>query len=547
MLKKIIDWSEKQKITAVHWMIGLSAIFFVRLFFESLSAPASTGVIPTDAYTIVNYLLFFSALNLGLIYVIGYFTKEYWNVGKFLLFIFPIIWIAPIVDIVISAGDGYTMGYIYDYPKNLLVDFIKFPTFQKVAGITYGMHATYTIFLFLIGYYVNKKTKSISKTFLSVFFSYVLMFILGSAPSLFYAFEHIRSEQTISVISYIKSIPLTSDLYHNTARDVDMIFPESRFLELGFNKLLSRAFYIISFIFLIIIFWKAEKQKFIYMLKNCRPERIVYYLIPFFFATGFAYISGVGGFMGWVDAMGILCLLLSWLGVWIYSVHVNDIYDIEIDKISNTKRPLVQNQIDTNDMSDIGYVFMALALAGSWSAGFYPFFMASVGIAIAYIYSAPPLRLRRFPIVSTFLMSIVVLCATLSGFFLVSIDKTIESFPIFVAMGIIVIFTLQINFKDMKDIEGDTAQGIMTLPVIFKKNGDKIVGICFALSFLLTPIFLSFYTLYIFAIPISILGYFAITKKPYKENRVFILIFSFATAIALMFLTILYLSKSLIT
>ncbi len=187
-------------------------------------------------------------------------------------------------------------------------------------------------------------------------------------------------------------------------------------------------------------------------------------------------------------------------------------------------------------MVSSSYVFFMIAVIGSWCAGFYSFFFVSVGLAVAYIYSAPPLRLRRITLLSSFVISVVILSATLSGFFFVSYDKKIHSFPTLVSLGIIIFYTLQINFKDMKDIEGDSRQDVKTLPVFFKKNGAKITGICFALGYLLVPIFLGSYYLYLASIPASIIGYKLITKKRYNERLVFILHFSFLICVIAIFL-----------
>ncbi len=174
-------------------------------------------------------------------------------------------------------------------------------------------------------------------------------------------------------------------------------------------------------------------------------------------------------------------------------------------------------------MRETGYIWLAIALLGSWCAGFYPFFMSLVYVASYYIYSSPPLRLRRFPIISSFLIGIAGLATILAGFFFVSTTKQVQTFPIFLAVGIIIMITLAINVKDMKDIEGDKANSILTLPILFGKNGPKIVGLCFAMSFLLVPIFLSFYFSYIFALPAAIIGYMLVTKKQYREEPIFIL------------------------
>ena len=87
----------------------------------------------------------------------------------------------------------------------------------------------------------------------------------------------------------------------------------------------------------------------------------------------------------------------------------------------------------------------------------------------------------------------------------------------------------------MKDIAGDKANGIMTLPILFGKNGAKAVGISFALSFLLVPLFLSFYFLYIIALPTAIIGYKLVVKKPYREEPIFVLRFAFLITTGLLY------------
>ncbi len=227
-----------------------------------------------------------------------------------------------------------------------------------------------------------------------------------------------------------------------------------------------------------------------------------------------------------------------------HAVHINDIVDVDIDKISNPNRPLIKKELSEKDMRETGHVWLLVALLGSWCAGFYPFFMSLIYIAAYYIYSAPPLRLRRFPGVSSFLIGIAGLATILSGFFFISANKQLQTFPMLLAAGIIVMITLAINVKDMKDIAGDKANGIITLPILFGKNGPQVVGLCFALSFLLLPIFLSFYSLYIIAVPIAIAGYRLVMRNPYHEEPIFVLRFLFLGCVGLLYISAHYLALS---
>ena len=223
-----------------------------------------------------------------------------------------------------------------------------------------------------------------------------------------------------------------------------------------------------------------------------------------------------------------------------YSVSINDISDIEIDKISNPQRPLVEQTVNPREMKDVSFLFLLLALLGSWSIGFFHFFLCLVCLSSSYIYSMPPMRLKRLPIVATFILSIACLATILFGFFFLSALKNVSAFPALAALAILVLFTLESNFKDMKDVKGDPKDNVKTLPVIFGENGPRIVAITFASSFLLAPILLSFYTLYITAIPAALLGYKFITRKPYNEKLVFLIHFGFIASIFILVFLINY-------
>lgn len=515
--------------TISQWILGFLGIFLVRYIFESLSSPTSSGVMPSDPYTVIHYGLFFITTLIGLIIITGYFTQNYIGSSKILLFGFPIIWLGPILDIILSSGNGYKMGYIFSSHSELFFDFFRFFTPQFMAGATYGIRIEIFLILCGIGWYVWMQEKNIIKSIFAVFLSYVFIFLMASLPGLIYTFSHLNEASVPSqnVVIYIADQIIDSNILHNTLHEgINSVTP-FRFIELGFNKLLSQILFIISFLLGIILLRKINIEKFNLIIKNSRLERIFFYISLLFLGMGFAYFRGNGSLTSWIDILGIISLIISWVGLWMYAVHINDIFDSEIDKISNSDRPLAVGSMNSNEMQETSYIWLAVALLGSWSVGFYPFIMSLIYISTSYIYSAPPLRFRRFPIMSSFLISIACLVTIMSGFFFVSVDKRIQTFPIVLAMGIIVMFTLATNVRDLKDVEGDSKEGVMTIPTLFKKKGIKIVGLLFALSFISAPFFLSLNLLYITAIPAGIIGYILINKKPYREKRVFLLYFTF--------------------
>lgn len=537
MLENILNDVKKHPVSITSWILGFLGIFTVRFILEALSSPNSRGMMPGDPYTFIHYFLFFLCTVIATAYVIGFITKDYTGSFKLILFGLPIIWIAPILDLVISGGAGYKMTYIFDSHGKLLLDFLTFFGPNLTSGATYGIRIEIAVILLSIGWYVWQSTKNAYKSLLAVVLSYTAGFILATLPGIIFTITNFNAGST-EIVNYFERLVNLSNIYHNTLIEGSTSVSPKRFLELGFNKLLSQILFIISIIFASLFFWKIESKKFVAVIKNIRFERINFYISSLLSGMGFAYINKLGNSFVWVDLLGITCLIISWVALWMHAVHLNDIEDVDIDKISNTERPLVKKELTMQEMSDIGNLWLIIGLLGAWSAGFYPFLMSIVYIGASYIYSVPPLRLRRFPLLPSFLISVVCLATILAGFFFVSVNKEIQVFPPLIALGILVIVTLAINFKDMKDIEGDRANGIITLATFFGEKGPRVIGSLLALSILLTPFFLSFYLLYIFALPASVVGYKIVTKKPYSEKNIFTLRFVFLACIALSYLAV---------
>ncbi len=540
MLTKILEDIRNQKITPTGWVLSFLGILFIRFIFESLSSPSSDGIITSDTFTIIHYILFFLGTTLGTSLILGKLIKNYDYAIKILLFGLPILWLAPIIDLILSGGRGYKMLYLFDSGKNLVLNFLTFfgPNLNK--GATYGIRIELALSLVGLGYFIWFVTKNIKKTILGVVCIYILVFAGASIPGIIYTTYKIQNPTTSpqNVVTEIRSIIEKSNLSHNTLREVSSSMPKDRLFELEFNKLISQILFVFSFIFGLILFYKIDKNKFKSVIKNARPERINFYTASLFCGVCFAYINGLGGEFVLTDLWGFACLFLAWICLWMHAVHVNDIIDIEIDKISNTNRPLVKEQLNSNQMSEIGNIWLFAALLGAWSAGFYPFYMCLVYISASYIYSSPPLRLRRFPLVPSFLIGVACLATILAGFFFVSTNKQIQTFPILLSAGIVIMVTLAINFKDIKDIEGDKKNGIVTLPILFGQRGVQIVAVLFALSILLVPVFLSFWFLYIICLPAGIIGYRLILKKPFNEKPIFILRFFFLGGIGLIYILV---------
>lgn len=545
MINKLLEQIKNQEVNITNWILGFSGIIFVRLILEGLSSPTLYGTINTDWYSIIHVGLYFLAVTLAAILVFGIFTKNYTYASKIVLFGLPLIWLAPLLDILVSKGRGLRMLYVFDSGKNLVFDFFTFFGPKISSGATIGIRFGIALALIGIIYLIWKEIKDLKKSIFAGILIYSFVFLMAVMPGFIYTIANPGNPpaESIEIISYIEKIVSESTISHNSFREGAFSVTRERFIEVIFSNFLSQIFFILSLMISGLILWKIDRKKFSSVMRNIRLERVNFYTLSLFCGIGFAYINKMGNHFVFSDIPGFICITVAWISLWMHAVHLNDINDLEIDKISNKERPLVKNDLTLEEMMDIGNLWLLVGLVGAFLSGFYPFFMALVYIACSHIYSAPPLRLRRFPVVPSFLIGVACLGTILAGFFFISENKEIKVFPPFLAVGIVIMVTLAINFKDIKDVEGDKKNGIMTIPVLFPENGTKIVAFLFSLGILLIPIFLSFHLLYIIIIPAAILGYKIINKKPYIEKHVFTLRFFLVGAISISYLIIYWLAN----
>ncbi|XP_068642807.1 homogentisate solanesyltransferase, chloroplastic-like [Aristolochia californica] len=151
-----------------------------------------------------------------------------------------------------------------------------------------------------------------------------------------------------------------------------------------------------------------------------------------------------------------------------YIVGINQIYDIEIDKINKPYLPIAAADFS---VSSAWALVLALAAIGFLIAGlnFGSFLSAlyTLGLFLGTIYSVPPFRLKRFPIVAFLII------ATVRGFLLnfglcyasrAVLGLTFEwSAPDVFITTFVTLFALVIAItKDLPDVEGDRKFQIST-------------------------------------------------------------------------------------
>jgi homogentisate phytyltransferase / homogentisate geranylgeranyltransferase len=154
----------------------------------------------------------------------------------------------------------------------------------------------------------------------------------------------------------------------------------------------------------------------------------------------------------------------------IYIVGLNQLQDVDIDKINKPDLPLASGEFKQEQGNLIVIVTGILALLVAWLNG--PFLLGMVGISllIGTAYSLPPIRLKQFPFWAALCIfsvrgTIVNLGLFLHFSWLLQRSQGIAA-AVWVLTAFVLVFTFAIAiFKDIPDMEGDKLYNITTFTI----------------------------------------------------------------------------------
>jgi 4-hydroxybenzoate polyprenyltransferase len=165
---------------------------------------------------------------------------------------------------------------------------------------------------------------------------------------------------------------------------------------------------------------------------------------------------------------------------------INQIYDLEIDRINKPGRPLPSGTVSLSGAWRFAALFHLLALGLAWLVNL-PFFLIVVFTsAVVYAYSAPPFRTKRWGIPANLTIALPRGCLLMvSGWTSVSGDvMNAEAWFIGLIFGLYVLGAA--TTKDFSDMKGDAAHGCRTLPVVLGvKRSVLVITPFFVLPFVL--------------------------------------------------------------
>ncbi len=165
-----------------------------------------------------------------------------------------------------------------------------------------------------------------------------------------------------------------------------------------------------------------------------------------------------------------LLTLISAIGCNLYIVCLNQITDIELDKLNKPHLPLASGEISRSTARIIITVSALVSVISAYSAGWLMFALVLIVGALGTAYSVPPLKFKKHHLGAAFSITLVrgVLVNILMFLhFQWEIADTLE-FPLYMwpLVLFMIVFSVGIAWlKDIPDIKGDRNHGIETLAV----------------------------------------------------------------------------------
>merc|ERR1711916_286138 len=187
-------------------------------------------------------------------------------------------------------------------------------------------------------------------------------------------------------------------------------------------------------------------------------------------------------------AVMVAVAIFASLGINVFIVGLNQLFDIEIDIINKPTLPLASGELTYYQgwAIVIGCLSGGLAIGVEWGSDA-PMSALIYTAVLGTVYSMPPFRLKRFPLPAAACIILVRGVIVQFYFYLnaravLGYDDTGKPFPLSVvyASVFIIVFSIVIALmKDVPDIEGDRKHDINSFAV--RMGAKRIFNVCVGL------------------------------------------------------------------
>ena len=475
---------------------------------------------PSALMALDHFVLFYVSLFLSFSVLLSVLARE--RISRVMKVVTPawvLVLIPPFLDYLVTSGEGRRITYVLDLSPVILRFFDPTADLERISA---GQRVEILAACSLAAVYVGAKTRSWARGLAGFVGIYLLAAVHGVLPSAFAGLTWLATHGT----------PAPAEAaYEATFTAGGLVLEESRKLALLFLFTSS------------LLGWLAfamhAPAKIRALRSDARVLRTLHYvgMTVVGLAVGRALFAAAGVKpSGGGDLLGIAAVVLSTFFAFRASVALNDLFDLEADRIAEPNRPLVTGALERRDATlQIG-LFAGGALLLALNVKYATFLVITLALAASFLYSAPPFRLKRIPLVATFWLGVVSLLAALAGFSLFAEERTLTLFP--ARLGWLLVLSIGLGFgaKDLKDVEGDRAAGTLTLPVVLGGTGGKAaIAVLLVAGYMLVPTLLPYRVLLWPAVVMGAVsaGLVFLWRRPRVDNVLLVLYLAFALAVVL--------------
>ncbi len=412
---------------------------FLRIFLEGvLESQHYIGFYPLSYRMLLVYLvhfpLFYISLFLLLVIIVSLFINE--NPAKVTniasVGLASIIFV-PLIDYFVSRG------YVITYPLRLgpyIVNFLNPFVSLTGIGVSPGQRITVVLVAFLIAVYVFLKTRSNFRACVSFVISLSAIVLFGCLTTILAA----NQPELVYVSGGI--------LYTETQK---------------YCALYMSVLPVVIFVYAFLLKNKCTRA----FLSSIRMERMAFYggMTIFGYAIS-VVLKGAEFGAGIFDYLGVIMMFLSMaFGYWSVQVF-NDMFDADIDRVTGKRNPILSG-MNPKDYRVIFFVLTILALCYALIVNFPAFLILTAFLLLGFVYSMPPVRLKRIPVISTLVIAVEVCLCIGFGFSVHYGGRAINTIPGQILVPTLIAVTLGFAAKDIGHVRGDRARGVITLAVLF--------------------------------------------------------------------------------
>lgn len=145
---------------------------------------------------------------------------------------------------------------------------------------------------------------------------------------------------------------------------------------------------------------------------------------------------------------------------------INQIYDLQIDRVNKPTRPLPSGRIDLSATWKFTYLLYALSFLLALCVNLNFFGIVLFTAFVTYAYSGPPFRTKRWGVLANFTIALPRGCLLMvAGWSAVASPWQWEPWTVGLVFGLFVLGAA--TTKDYADMRGDALYGCRTLPIMY--------------------------------------------------------------------------------